>query len=116
VILQTFWLEEKGGASVPSFAETDMSYCISGDMTRTDKNNTEIDFRLLVSFCDANSVVLHLCLANYGQSGQNVLPFGRAPCLNSGNINAMENRPVESLEESVSDRRSVPMRDIDQRH
>jgi hypothetical protein len=59
-------------------------------MTRTDKDNTEIDFRLPVSFRDANGVVLHLRLPNHGQSGQNVLPFGRAPCLNSGTIKKME--------------------------
>jgi hypothetical protein len=36
-------------------------------MTGTDKDRTEINSRLWVSFCYANNVVLHLCPANYGK-------------------------------------------------
>jgi hypothetical protein len=39
-------------------------------MTEVDQDRTEIDSRLLVSSCDANSFVLHLFLANYGKVEQ----------------------------------------------
>jgi hypothetical protein len=42
----------------------------------TNKYRTEIDSRLLVSFCCANSVVLHLFLVNYGNLGRKTPPFG----------------------------------------
>jgi hypothetical protein len=74
--LQIASLEEKGGDSVSSFASTVMSDCVSGNMTRTDKDRTEIDSQLQVSFCYPNSVVLHFFLANDGKVEQQVSPFG----------------------------------------
>jgi hypothetical protein len=51
VILQTVWPEGKGGGSVSLFVP---------NMTGTDKDRTEIDSWLLISFCCANSIVLDL--------------------------------------------------------
>jgi Zn/Cd-binding protein ZinT len=45
-------------------------------MTKTDKDDTEIDSRLLASFCFEDSVVRYTYLANYGEGWQTVLPFG----------------------------------------
>jgi hypothetical protein len=63
-ILQTVWLEEKGGGPVSSSVSTAISCPISGNMTETDKDRAEVDSWLLVSFCYANSVFLHLFLGN----------------------------------------------------
>jgi hypothetical protein len=76
VILQTAWLEGKRGDSVSSFVSTVTLYRISENMTGTDKDGTEIDSRLLKSFCYANRVVLHLFLANYRELEQKVSPLG----------------------------------------
>jgi hypothetical protein len=46
-------------------------------MTRTDKDGTEIDSWLVVSFCYANGVVLYLFLANYGKVGQKLSPLAK---------------------------------------
>jgi hypothetical protein len=90
VILQTVGLEEKEGGFVSSFVSTVGSHHISGDMTGTDNNRTEIDSWLLVSFCYANSVVLHLFLANCGKVEENVSVFGPAVGLVWGNINKIK--------------------------
>jgi hypothetical protein len=50
VILQTVLLEGKGGGPVSSFVSKVISYRISGNMTGTDMDGTEIDSGLLVSF------------------------------------------------------------------
>jgi hypothetical protein len=49
---------------------------MSKGVTATDKDNTEIDSRLLVSFCCENSVVPYLYQANYGKCWQEASPFG----------------------------------------
>jgi hypothetical protein len=90
VILQNVWLEEKGEASASSFVLTVISYRISGNMTGTDENRTEIDSRLLISFFYANSVVLCLFLANYGKMGRKASPFGEAAYLTGGNSNKIK--------------------------
>jgi hypothetical protein len=76
MILQMVWLEENGGGSVSSLASTVISYRISGNMTGTDKDRTEIDSWLLISFCYAKGIALHLFLINYGKVEQNVWPSG----------------------------------------
>jgi hypothetical protein len=75
MILAPVWLEEEGEGPVSSFVLMVMSHHISENMTGTDKNNTEIDSRLLVSFCCENNVVPYLYPANYGTLWQKVAPF-----------------------------------------
>jgi hypothetical protein len=70
VILATVWLKEKGEGPLSSFVLTAIPYRISLDMTKTDKSNTEIDSRSLVSFCCWNIVVFCLCLPNHGKLRQ----------------------------------------------
>jgi hypothetical protein len=76
MILETVWLEKKGEGPVSSFTLTVILYHIPENMTGTDQDNTEINSRLLVSFCCANSVVACLYLANYGKLWQKFSPFG----------------------------------------
>jgi hypothetical protein len=59
VVLQTIWPKEKGEGPVSSFVSTVMLLCISDNVTPTNRDHTEIDSRLLVSFCYANGVVLY---------------------------------------------------------
>jgi hypothetical protein len=76
VILQTVCLEGKGGGSVSSFAVTVIAYRITENMTGTDQDDTELDSRLLASFCCENNMVAYLYLANDGNCWQKVSPFG----------------------------------------
>jgi hypothetical protein len=61
---------------VSSFVSMVTSYRISGNMSGTDKDGTEIDSLLLVSLCYTNSVLLDLFLADSGNLWQKVSPFG----------------------------------------
>jgi hypothetical protein len=74
--LQTLWPEGKGEGFVSSLASAVMVYRISENMIGTDKDHTEIDSRLLVSFCCENSVVLYLHPVNYGKWWQRASSFG----------------------------------------
>jgi hypothetical protein len=76
MILETVQMEEKEEGPVSSFILTAILYRIPENMTGTDQDKTEINSRLLVSFCCANSVVLDLYFANYGKLWQKVSPFG----------------------------------------
>jgi hypothetical protein len=49
---------------------------MSENMTGTDKDDTEIDPRLLASFCCEDIMVRYLFLANYGEGWQTASPFG----------------------------------------
>jgi hypothetical protein len=75
VTLQTVWLEEKGEGHVSSFVATLTPYRISENMLGTDQNNTEMDSRLLASFCCESNVVRHLYAANYEGLWQKVPAF-----------------------------------------
>jgi hypothetical protein len=67
LILKTAWVAEEGGAPVSSFVLTVGLYRMSENMTGTDKDHTEINCSVLVSFCCENSIVPYLYLANYGK-------------------------------------------------
>jgi hypothetical protein len=65
IIFETVWAEEEGKAPVSFLVLTVILYRIPENMTGTDKDNTEIDSRLLVSFYCENNVVPHLYISNY---------------------------------------------------
>jgi hypothetical protein len=67
LILETVGQEEEGEGRVSSFALTVMVYRVSENMTGIDKDHTEMDARLLISFCRENNVVPSLSLSNYGK-------------------------------------------------
>jgi hypothetical protein len=111
VILQTVWLEGKRGRSISSFVSTVISYCVSGNMTGTDKSGTEIDSRLLISLCYANSAVLYLFLANCGKVRQQDRLLVDQRALFGKILTKGRNRPGESLEASVAYWRGAPIGD-----
>jgi hypothetical protein len=76
-------------------------------MTGTDKDRQDIDSSLLVFFGCANSVVLHLFLANHGKVEQKASPFGRVVGLVWGKINKMKK---SARRESLAERRMSALR------
>jgi hypothetical protein len=67
LILETVWQEEEEEGRISSFVLTVMMYRVSENMTRIDKDHTEMSARLLISFCCENNVVSSLYLANHGK-------------------------------------------------
>jgi hypothetical protein len=111
MIFGTLWAEEEREGRVWSLVLTVIPYRIPENMTGTDQDNTEIDSRLLVSFCCANSMIPYLYPANYGKCWRIVSPLSWVAVFILGNINGEKNLLGESLEESVAYWRGGPIGD-----
>jgi hypothetical protein len=74
MILETVWLEEKGGGSLASFVLTGISYRISRNMTRTDGISKSV---MEVQLCPSGSLCWDLEAAEAIRTALCKRPAGR---------------------------------------